>query len=174
MRMLAKPAKSNLSVVAVAAVVAVAGGFAACGAVSASAQESGHDASVHDASAHSADVERTPSPEGASVYIISPADGATVQSPVLVQFGLSGMGVAPAGVEWENTGHHHLIVDADTPAFDQYLPADEHHIHFGGGQTEVSLELEPGEHSLQLVLADDSHLPHEPPVVSTKITITVE
>ena len=168
MREIAKRMKSKLSGLVIAVVV---GGLAAGGAVV--AQETG-DESGHEAATHAAGPARTPSPEGASVYIISPADGAVVQSPVLVQFGLSGMGVAPAGVEWENTGHHHLIVDAETPTFDDYLPADEHHIHFGGGQTEVSLELAPGEHTLQLVLADDSHLPHDPPVVSETITVTVE
>lgn len=156
------------------AVVAIAGGFAAGGMVV--AEETGHDAAAHHVAADGAGAgpERTPSPEGALVYIISPADGAVVQSPVLVQFGLSGMGVAPAGVEWDNTGHHHLVLNAEVSSFDDYLPADENHIHFGGGQTEVSLELAPGAHTLQLVLADDSHLPHDPPVVSETITITVE
>ena len=118
--------------------------------------------------------DRTPAPEGAEVYIISPADGETVSSPVTVRFGLSGLGVAPAGVEKENTGHHHLIVDAELPAFDQPIPADDTHIHFGGGQTETTVELEPGEHSLQLLLGDWSHVPHDPPIYSEQITITVE
>jgi hypothetical protein len=85
------------------------------------------------------------------------------------------MGVAPAGTEVANTGHHHLLVDVDElPAIDRPIPADEHHRHFGGGQTEVELELEPGKHTLQLFLGDRFHVPHEPPVVSERITITVE
>lgn len=119
--------------------------------------------------------ERTPSVDGTSVFIIAPADGATVSSPVTVYFGLDGMGVAPAGVEWDNTGHHHLMIDVDeAPAFDAPLPADDNHRHFGGGQTQVTLELEPGEHTLQLLLADWQHVPHDPPVLSEPITITVE
>lgn len=120
--------------------------------------------------------ERTPSPPGAEVYIISPKDGARVKSPVLVQFGLNAkMGVAPAGVKAENTGHHHLLIDTDAPAnMGAPLPATDNIKHFGKGQTETSLTLTPGKHTLQLLLADQSHIPHEPPVISKKITITVE
>ena len=118
---------------------------------------------------------RTPSPPGAEVYIISPADGDTVTSPVTVKFGLKGMGVAPAGTDKANTGHHHLLIDlAGAPALDQPLPADANHKHFGGGQTEVSIELSPGKHTLQLIMGDMSHIPHDPPVLSEKITITVK
>jgi hypothetical protein len=118
-------------------------------------------------------IPRSPRPEDARVYIISPADGETVSSPVTVQFGLGGMGVAPAGVEKPATGHHHLIVDAPLPPADLPIPKDDHYRHFGVGQTEVVLELEPGDHTLQLVLGDHIHVPHDPPVVSEKITITV-
>ena len=119
--------------------------------------------------------DRTPSPPGAAVYIISPADGATVQSPVTVQFGLKGMGVAPAGIEKDKTGHHHLLIDVtELPPLDEPIPADDNHKHFGGGQTEVTLELPPGTHTLQLLLGDQNHVPHEPPVLSDMITITVE
>jgi len=118
--------------------------------------------------------DRTPSPAGAIVYIVSPADGATVASPVTVVFGLKGMGVAPAGTEKENTGHHHLIIDAPLPALEDPIPADDNHKHFGGGQTETTIELPPGEHTLQLLLGDLNHVPHEPPVTSDRITITVE
>lgn len=119
-------------------------------------------------------VARTPSPEGARVYIISPADGEIVTSPVTVKFGLEGMGVAPAGVSKAKTGHHHLLIDvADTPPLDKPVPSDDRHRHFGGGQTETTVELSPGEHSLQLLLGDEHHVPHEPPVMSRKITITV-
>ena len=117
----------------------------------------------------------TPAPEGAKAYIISPADGATVSSPVTVQFGLEGFGVAPAGVEKANTGHHHLLVDADQlPDMDMPIPADDHHRHFGGGQTQVSLDLPPGKHTLQLIMGDHNHVPHNPPVMSDKITIEVK
>jgi len=117
---------------------------------------------------------RTPSPPGAEVYIISPRNGATVKSPVLVQFGLKGMGIAPAGIKFPNTGHHHLIVDSDPPAnMAAPLPATDKLLHFGKGQTETSLTLAPGKHTLQLLFADQNHIPHEPPVISKKITITV-
>jgi len=116
----------------------------------------------------------TPAPEGAKVYFIEPANGATVSSPVKVVFGLSGMGVAPAGTEKEKTGHHHLIIDADLPNMDEPIPSDDNYRHFGGGQTETSVELAPGEHTLQLLLGDWSHVPHSSPVMSEKITITVQ
>jgi len=120
------------------------------------------------------DTARTPAPAGALVYFLAPADGATVRSPVTVRFGLRGMGVAPAGVEQPNTGHHHLLIDAQTlPSFDLPLPANDTVRHFGLGQTEVDLDLSPGQHTLQLVLGDALHRPHEPPVVSDQITITV-
>jgi hypothetical protein len=118
--------------------------------------------------------ERTPAPEGAQVYIISPQDGATVSSPVTMVFGLKGMGVAPAGVEKEKTGHHHLVIDADLPAADEPVPADDNYRHFGGGQTETTVELAPGPHTLQLIMGDQNHIPHDPPVVSDKISVTVK
>jgi hypothetical protein len=119
---------------------------------------------------------RTPSPPGAEVYIISPKDGARVHDPVLVQFGLKPtMGIAPAGMKFENTGHHHLLIDTDAPAnMAAPLPATDNIKHFGKGQTETSLTLTPGKHTLQLLLGDQNHIPHDPPVISKKITITVE
>jgi hypothetical protein len=118
--------------------------------------------------------ERTPSPAGAEVYIIAPKDGAKVHAPVLVQFGLKGMGIAPAGVKFDNTGHHHLLIDTDPPAdLSAPLPATDKIVHFGKGQTETTLNLAPGKHTLQLLLADQSHIPHSPPLLSQKITITV-
>ena len=119
-------------------------------------------------------VPRTPRPAQARLYFITPEDGATVSSPVVIRFGLSGMGVAPAGVATPDTGHHHLIIDADVPPAAAPIPNDEHHKHFGGGQTETTLSLPPGEHTLQLVLGDKDHVPHDPPLVSDRITITVE
>ena len=119
--------------------------------------------------------ERTPSPAGAEVYIINPKDGATVDNPVRVQFGLKGMGIAPAGIKFDNTGHHHLLIDTDAPA-DQSapLPASDKIVHFGKGQTETTVTLTPGKHTLQLLLGDSNHVPHSPPVLSKKITITVK
>ncbi len=118
---------------------------------------------------------RTPAPAGAKVYFISPAADAVVSNPVTVRFGLSGMGVAPAGTVKENTGHHHLLVDVETlPAMDLPLPNDANHRHFGGGQTEITLELTPGKHTLQLLLGDANHIPHDPPVISDKISIEVK
>jgi len=110
-----------------------------------------------------------------AVYIISPAHGEVVSSPVQVRFGLRGMGVAPAGVDKEHTGHHHLLIDvAELPALDQPVPSDANHRHFGKGQTEVEVALQPGEHTLQLLLGNMAHMPHSPAVVSEKITIRVE
>ena len=118
---------------------------------------------------------RTPAPPNAVVYFLSPANGATVSSPVTIRFGLRGMGVAPAGVTNPNTGHHHLLVDVDTlPPDNLPIPNDANHRHFGLGQTETELMLPPGQHTLQLVLGDALHIPHQPPVVSEKITITVQ
>ncbi len=118
----------------------------------------------------------TPSPEGAAVRIISPLDGEVVTSPVTVVFGLSGMGIAPAGVETENTGHHHLLIDLDPGdlSFEESLPADDNLRHFGGGQTEAVIELAPGEHGLRLLLADRNHVPHTPPVLSDLVKVTVD
>jgi len=118
----------------------------------------------------------TPAPEGARVYFIGLEDGDTVQSPVTIRFGLDGMGVAPAGTDKEKTGHHHLLIDEELEGaeLDEPIPSDDNHLHFGGGQTEATLDLPPGEHTLQLVLGDWSHIPHDPPVMSERITITVE
>jgi hypothetical protein len=123
------------------------------------------------------EMERTSAPENARVYFITPSHGEAVTSPVTVRFGLEGMGVAPAGIDAKATGHHHLLIDtdeADMPALDQPLPATDRIVHFGGGQTEVDIELEPGEHTLQLLLGDHRHVPHDPAVLSERITIIVE
>lgn len=121
-----------------------------------------------------AQLQRTPSPAGAEVYFIAPKDGETLSGPVTVKFGLKGMGVAPAGIAFENSGHHHLIVDAELPALDAPIPADANHVHFGKGQTETTIELKPGKHTLQLLLGDQLHIPHDPAVKSKKITIVVK
>ena len=116
---------------------------------------------------------RTTAPDGAAAYVLSPADGGTVKSPVRVVFGLRNMGVAPAGINAKGTGHPHLLIDTPLPALDRPIPADAKHLHFGGGQTETLIELEPGEHTLQLLLGDASHIPQQPPVMSKRITIIV-
>jgi len=108
-------------------------------------------------------------------YIVSPADGAVVSSPVTVVFGLKNpYGVAPAGVAKDKTGHHHLLIDTELPDLNSPIPKDENHLHFGGGQTETTIELAPGRHTLQLLLGDAVHMPHDPPIVSAPITITVQ
>ena len=117
----------------------------------------------------------TPAPPNASVYIISPKDGDAVTNPFKVQFGLAGMGVAPSGVDKPNTGHHHLLIDVNEPLDpNEPIPQDRNHLHFGAGQTEAMIELPPGEHTLQLVLGDWSHLPFHPPMMSAVIRVTVK
>ncbi len=116
----------------------------------------------------------TPAPENASVYFIQPTDGAVVSSPVKVIFGLSGIGIAPAGANLENTGHHHLIIDAPLPNTSLPVPSDDNHKHFGKGQTETTVELSAGTHTLQLLLGDWKHVPHENIIASEQITSTVE
>ena len=117
----------------------------------------------------------TARPPNAFVYIISPKDGDTVASPFRVQFGLSGMGVAPAGVDAPNTGHHHLLIDANESLDpNEPIPQDKKHLHFGAGQTEALIELPPGKHTLQLVLGDWSHLLFHPPLLSDVITVDVK
>lgn len=110
----------------------------------------------------------------AGPYIVSPKDGDVVTSPVTVVFGLAGYGVAPAGTVKDKTGHHHLIIDAPLPDLTKPIPADERYRHFGGGQTETTVELAPGEHTLQLLLGDHAHIPHAEPLYSDAITITVQ
>lgn len=122
-----------------------------------------------------AEMPRNASPEGAQVYIIEPADGARVAQSFIVRFGLKGMGVAPAGVDVPATGHHHLLVDvAELPAMNMPLPASDNIRHFGKGQTESELSLAPGQHTLQLLVGDQNHVPLDPPVISSKITVTVQ
>lgn len=122
-----------------------------------------------------AQLPRQKSAEGTTAYFLAPADGATVPSTFTVKFGLKGMGVAPAGVNLPNTGHHHLLIDVDKlPDFSTPLAATDNIRHFGGGQTEAELTLPPGRHTLQLVFADYLHVPHDKPIVSEKITITVK
>ncbi len=120
--------------------------------------------------------DRTPAPAGAEVYIIAPRDGQKIHGPVTVRFGLKGMGIAPAGIKFDNTGHHHLLVDTDLAEIklDSPLPATDKILHFGKGQTETTLTLPPGKHTLELLLADYQHVSLDPPLHSKKITITVD
>lgn len=117
---------------------------------------------------------RNAAPEGARVAILGPGDGAIVTSPVKVIFGLEGMTVAPAGDPAPNSGHHHLLVDVAAPDLALPIPTDAQHLHFGKAQTEAEITLAPGQHTLQLLLGDANHVPHNPPVISAPITITVQ
>ena len=119
---------------------------------------------------------RTPAPTGAEAYIIAPRNGEKIHGPVTVRFGLKGMGIAPAGIKFDNTGHHHVIVDTDVSELklDAPLPMTDKIRHFGKGQTETTLTLPPGKHTLELVFADYVHMSFDPPLHSKKITITVE
>jgi hypothetical protein len=118
-------------------------------------------------------LQRKPAPEGAVAYIIEPVDGAIVDNPVRVVFGLRGAGVIPAGFANEGAGHHHLLIDASLPDLSLPIPNDDNHRHFGGGQTETELTLASGEHTLQLLLGDELHVPHEPAIASDVVTIEV-
>ncbi|WP_041656070.1 DUF4399 domain-containing protein [Azoarcus sp. KH32C] len=118
----------------------------------------------------------TPAPANAYLYIGWPVDGQAMPAgkPFKVWFGLRNMGVAPKGVEFPNTGHHHLLIDTELPSMDAEIPSDRNHLHFGAGETETTIDLPPGKHTLQLLMGDDKHIPHNPPVKSRKITITVK
>jgi hypothetical protein len=117
---------------------------------------------------------QSPSPPNARVYFESPGAGACIARRSVVRFGLVGMGVAPAGIAKANTGHHHLIIDSPLPPLDQPIPNDENHLHFGAGQTQAEVDLTPGSHKLQLLLADESHIPHQPAIYSQPIQVTVD
>ena len=163
--------------IAFATVLAAASMAAACGQRSAEepvAEPAAASNAAEPAETAPAALPRTASPEGARVYFVSPADGDTVENPVRIEFGIEGMSVVPAGDMTEHSGHHHLIVDADLPDAGMPIPADENHIHFGDGSTATELTLAPGEHTLRLILGDHLHIPHDPPVTSEPITITVK
>jgi Domain of unknown function (DUF4399) len=118
---------------------------------------------------------RTPAPSDAYVYIGWPNDGETLHTRhIKVWFGTRNFGVAPAGVDKPNTGHHHLLIDVPLPPLDQEIPNDKNHLHFGAGQTETTIDLPPGTHTLQLLMGDANHIPHDPPLMSKKITIHVQ
>ena len=111
---------------------------------------------------------------GSALYFVNLKNGETVSSPVLIQFGLRGMGVAPAGIEKAGTGHHHLLVDVAELGVNAPIPTSDQHRRFGLGQTEVTLDMRPGQHTLQLLMGDQNHIPHHPVVMSEQITITVK
>lgn len=117
---------------------------------------------------------RSPAPPNAEVFIIWPADGAVITGGKLwVRMGLHNMGIAPKGIDLPHVGHHHLLIDSELPPFDEPIPSDRNHLHFGAGETEARIELPPGKHTLQLLLGDPNHIPHDPPIYSKKISITV-
>ena len=127
-----------------------------------------------DAAQEPAALTRSASAEDARVFFISPADGDTVDNPIRVVFGTEGMAVVPAGNDTPHSGHHHLLIDTELPELGLPIPKDEHHVHFGDGSTETEIMLEPGEHTLQLLLGDHLHIPHDPPLNSGKIKVTVK
>ncbi len=153
------------------AVFALMASVTACGGAAVDAPDSANPAAG--STVTTTTPARRPSPPGAVAYFIEPRDGAVVDSPVRVVFGLSGMGVAPAGTERDNTGHHHLLIDTTLPDPGTPIPANDRHLHFGGGQTETTIELAPGAHTLRLLLGDERHIPHDPPVMSAEIAIEV-
>ena len=143
---------------------------AACG------QEAPQQAAVEAAPEEpvTATLPRTASVSGARVFFISPADGDTVTNPVKVVFGIEGMAVVAAGDDTPHSGHHHLLIDTGLPELGQPIPSDAQHVHFGDGRTETEITLEPGAHTLQMLLGDHLHIPHDPPLISEQITIQVE
>jgi len=144
-------------------------------ALAACDQHAADEPAVADGAAgEAAGLSRTASPMGASVFFISPADGDTVSSPVPIEFGIEGMDVVKSGQELPRSGHHHLIIDAALPVPGLPIPADEHYVHFGDASTSTALTLDPGSHTLQLLLGDYRHIPHDPPVLSGVITVIVE
>ena len=116
----------------------------------------------------------TPAPKDAQVYIIWPKDGQVIHGGKFwLRMGAKNVGIAPAGLKKKNTGHHHVIIDSPLPPFDEEIPSDKNHLHFGGGQTEARIALPPGRHTIQLLMADDKHVPHNPPLYSKRITVIV-
>ncbi len=151
--------------------IAACGGKSADEPIEAAKPDAG---AVVEESAAATTLPRTASVDGANVFFISPADGATVTNPISIEFGISGMDIVKAGNNQPGSGHHHLLIDTGLPDLGLPIPADEHHVHFGDGSTDTEISLPPGEHTLQLLLGDFLHIPHQPPVVSEAVTITVE
>jgi len=147
--------------------------LAACGQKAAD-ESAASQPDTSEAAAEPAALPRTASADGASVFFITPADGATVSSPIGIEFGIAGMDVVKAGDKQPHSGHHHLLIDTGLPDLGLPIPADEHHVHFGDGSSSTEITLPPGEHTLQMLLGDHLHIPHNPPLLSEQITITVE
>jgi hypothetical protein len=155
--------------------------LAACGQESPPVDEPAQDAAAEVAATATADAKppvpatlpRTSAPEGASIFFVSPENGATTGTSVKVVFGAEGVGVAAAGTFDADTGHHHVLIDTGLPDLGMPIPADDRHVHFGKAQTETTLTLEPGTHTLQMLMGDGLHIPHDPPLMSEQITITV-
>lgn len=164
--------KSKIKAAMFSVIVLLAG--IACSPANNETENSATQAAPAAEAAAPAAMPRSPSGEGASVFFVSPADGDTVTSPFAVEFGIGAMEVVRAGDNTPNTGHHHVLIDTGLPALDMPIPADEQHVHFGDGSSATELTLEPGEHTLQLLLGDHLHIPHDPPVYSVRITVTVE
>lgn len=121
-----------------------------------------------------ASLPRTPAPDEARVFFVTPADGDTVSNPVAIEFGAEGVAIVKAGVDEPASGHHHLIIDAELPDLSLPIPASDNYVHFGDGSSRTERTLAPGTHTLRLLLGDHLHIPHDPPIVSDSITITVE
>jgi len=145
--------------------------LAACGDTG---TPSSHGAPHKEGAPSAGAIPRTPSPPGAKVFLIEPKDGAVVKNPITVKFGVEGMKVVPAGTDEPDSGHHHLLIDTKLADYDAPIPADDQHKHYGKAQTEATIELPTGKHTLQDVFADKNHIPHEPPVQSDVTTIAVE
>lgn len=171
-----KPAIIGALFVALASIAACGGESqpADTGDASRAATERAAPATATGADAQATGLERSPAPADAEVFFVEPENGAVVSSPVKVEFGIAGMDVVPAGQMAEHAGHHHVLVNTGLPDLAWPIPADEQHIHFGDGSSSTELVLVPGEHTLQLLFADHLHIPHDPPVFSEVITITVE
>jgi hypothetical protein len=163
--------KTILSAFGVLSLLVACGGETADEAAATAAEEPAAAASVAEPAS---ELPRTPSPDGARVFFISPADGDTVTNPVHIVFGIEGMDVLPAGTDAPHSGHHHILIDADLPDLGMPIPASDNYVHFGDGRTETEITLEPGEHTLQMLLGDHIHIPHDPPVMSKKITVYVQ
>jgi hypothetical protein len=143
-------------------------------AVACTEKPDGTPAAAVNAAQQPAALSRSASAEDARVFFISPADGDTVNNPIRVVFGTEGMAVVPAGNDTPHSGHHHLLIDTELPELGLPIPKDKHHVHFGDGSTETEIMLESGEHTLQLLLGDHLHIPHDPPLNSARITVTVK
>jgi len=155
-------------------VMAACGQKAADEPAASQADTSTETAVADEAAQEPAAMPQTASADGASVFFIMPADGATVSNPITIEFGISGMDIVKAGDKQPHSGHHHLLIDTGLPDLGLPIPADEHHVHFGDGSTSTEITLPPGEHTLQMLLGDHLHIPHNPPLVSEQITIAVE